>query len=236
MVFVKNTPKIYKMPLLEALVSVIAPHNCLICFSEGDVLCSTCLELEIIPVPSRCYICMKATGEFAVCSSCRHKTSLKRVWVRTAYDDVSSKPILALKFERARAAHKPLAWALANTLPVLPRDVLVVGVPTATSRIRERGYDHIKLTVKALAGKAGLVWSSPLVRMGQAHQFGASRADRLRQLKDAFYVVSPQEVVGKHILLVDDVLTTGATLEIVAKTLKAAGAKQIDAIVFAQKV
>ena len=77
---------------------------------------------------------------------------------------------------------------------------------------------------------------SPVIRVGQTHQFGATRHQRLEQLERAFLVTNPTDVKNKHILLVDDVLTTGATLETLARVLKSAGAKQVDAVVFAQKV
>jgi ComF family protein len=179
---------------------------------------------------------MEATRDFSVCSNCRRKTALRRVWVRTTYDDISSRLILAFKFERARQAYKPLATAMASTSPVFSQDTLLVGVPTSTSRIRERGYDHVGLLVKQCALLTGVMWRTPVVRTGQAHQFGSSRAERRKQLENAFHVISPDEVKGQNILLIDDVLTTGATLETLAKVLNDAGAKRVDALVFAQKV
>ena len=199
-------------------------------------MCDACLETEILPVPSRCYRCQKATRDFAVCTSCRRKSALRHVWVRTIYDTVSSKPLIAFKFERVRAAHIPLGKSLTETTPVIPTDTLVIGTPTATGRIRERGYDHVRLLVRQFAAPMKLTWVTPLVRTGQAHQFGSGRATRLKQLEKAFHVVQPEAVKGKNILLVDDVLTTGATLEALARVLKDAGAKKVDAVVFAQKV
>lgn len=224
------------MPLLETFVSVIAPHSCLICSREGRVLCDVCLELEILSVPSRCYKCQKATKEFSTCVNCFRKSKLGHVWVRTVYDDVTSKVVLKFKLERARAAYLPIGKAMAQLLPLLPEDVVLVGVPTATSRIRQRGYDHVKLLVREISARTGLTWARPVVRFGQMHQFGSTRAVRLEQLENAYKVVSPTDISGKRILLVDDVLTTGATLEMLANALKNAGAKQVDAVVFAQKM
>lgn len=224
------------MPLVEALISIVAPHDCVICGKEGFTLCNTCQAFEINTVPSRCYRCHKATSDYSVCLTCRRKTGLKHVWVRTPYDETSSKLVLSFKFERARSAYKPLSRAILDVLPVLPADTLIVGVPTVTSRVRQRGYDHIKLLVRQIANKTGLIYVSPVVRSGQAHQFGASRTKRREQLLNAFCVANPLLVKDKRILLVDDVLTTGATLETLAEVLKNAGAKQVDAVVFAQKV
>lgn len=224
------------MPILETAISLFAPHKCLVCDKEGAIVCSACMTLEIAEVPSRCYRCLQATKDFATCKSCRSRSKLGHVWVRSLYEDVSSRLVLSFKYERARSAYVPIAKALAETIPLLPQNTIVIGVPTATSRIRQRGYDHTKLIVREFATATGLVWTAPVVRSGQAHQFGSSRQVRRRQLERTFRVVSPNEVKDKSILLVDDVVTTGATLETLAQVLKTAGAKRVDAITFAQKL
>lgn len=224
------------MPLLESFITLLAPHTCVLCETEGEPLCVVCRQLELPPVPSRCYSCQQVTQDYAVCQTCRRNTALRHVWVKTIYDDTTSKVLMSFKFERARAAYRPIAMAMAETLPLLPPDTLLIAMPTATSHIRQRGYDHARLITRHLGSLGGYVWVSPVVRTGQAHQFGASRQERLEQLSSAFHVVDPETVRNKRVLIVDDVLTTGASLETLAKALKDAGAKQVDAVVFAQKV
>jgi predicted amidophosphoribosyltransferase len=73
-----------------------------------------------------------------------------------------------------------------------------------------------------------------LQRFGQAHQVGANRVERIAHLQDALRVVKKPTIQNTHLLLVDDVLTTGATLETAARLLKKAGARQVDALVFSQ--
>jgi predicted amidophosphoribosyltransferase len=75
-----------------------------------------------------------------------------------------------------------------------------------------------------------------LARRGQSRQVGARRMQRTTQLVDAFHPIRPSLIQGAHILLVDDIVTTGASLEAAARVLKQAGAKRIDAVVFAQKI
>src|SRR5882762_6644557 len=91
------------MFMLETLIGLVAPHNCLVCGDEGAPLCSWCFSEYNQAVPSRCYKCSAATGNSAVCAQCRPKTPLKHVWVCTEYQDVAKRLIHAFKYERAQA-------------------------------------------------------------------------------------------------------------------------------------
>jgi ComF family protein len=128
-----------------------------------------------------------------------------------------------------------MAQYMSETLPSFDKSVFIVHVPTATARIRQRGYDQAELIAKNLARTRKLKYSPVLARLGQTRQVGAKRSSRLKQMQNAFYARKPQLIKGSHIILVDDVTTTGATLEAAARVLKLAGAKTVAAITFAQK-
>lgn len=221
------------MRLIDRIFNIFAPYECVNCGQEGSVLCDVCI-LDACPVvPSRCYRCKKLTKDFAICETCRRASLLKHVWVRTEYQGLAKKLIYLLKFRSTRAAAVTIATLMAECLPVLPTETVVVHVPTATSRRRQRGFDHAKSIASHLSKELNLQHEVLIGRKGQTRQVGAKREVRLRQLEDAYFVKKPLD--GKSILLVDDIVTTGATLESAAKVLKAAGAKQINAVVFAQK-
>ncbi len=221
------------MSLIEALVKVAAPHNCIVCGTEGNLICEFCKLNNFIEVPSRCYSCFAATQDFSVCQKCRYKSPLKHVWVHTEYDGAAKQLIHSYKFKLARAGADIMADLMQKTLPFLNTSV-VVAVPTATVRVRQRGFDHTKLLAKKLAAKLDLPNLQALHRVGQTKQVGNKRTTRRTQLAGAFRAT--KSLGGKQILLIDDVVTTGATIEEAAKALKKAGAKSIDAIVFAQKL
>lgn len=113
---------------------------------------------------------------------------------------------------------------------------LVVPVPTATRRIRQRSFDHSALLARTLAPKICLQNANVLGRLGQERQIGAKRSDRLSQPKGNYFVRRSQTIKGRSILLVDDVVTTGATIREVTKVLRRAGAKRIDALIFAKRL
>jgi ComF family protein len=223
------------MFITEKIISIFAPHTCLRCGIEGALLCNTCRMEAILPVPSRCYRCFTATKDFAVCKSCQKQTKLRQVWVASEYEGVAKDLLHYVKFERAQAGAAIIAVQLNETLPYLSNEVTLVHVPTATSRARQRGYDQAQLITKELAHLQKIKASQLLVRMGQARQVGAKRELRKTQLANAFRIYRSYKALPAHVVLVDDVLTTGATLESVAGILRQSGVRRVDAVVFAQK-
>lgn len=182
-------------------------------------------------MPSRCYRCRRLTVEYATCRSCTSR--LRKVWVATEYTGVAKELLYVLKFGRARAGATPIARHITSVLPDLPKDTLVTYVPTDTRRIRQRGYDQAELIAREIARLKGLGCRRLLTRTTHTRQVGATRAVRLKQLETAFLTTRH---IPAHILLVDDVVTTGATLEAIAAVLRQAGARHVDAVVFAQKM
>lgn len=221
------------MALVDSLLSLLAPHRCLACGSEGSLLCAWCKPEACVIVPSRCYSCAAVTKDFATCHKCRRSSPLKHVWVASEYEGIPKQLIHDLKFANARAASAPIADLMMSVLPYFS-DLVVVHVPTATSRRRRRGYDQAELLAKRLSRQLNLKHMTLLTRLGHSRQVGANRAQRKQQLVNSYAVIT-KNVSGMNILLIDDIMTTGATLESAARTLHKAGAKSVSAAVFAQK-
>lgn len=218
---------------LERLISVVAPHTCLSCGKEDTILCENCAETYLSALPSRCYRCHIATSQFAVCPKCRRSVAPKHVWIATEYSGVAKDLIHCFKFERAREAHKPIAKLLDQRLPLLPKDTVVTYLPTTPSRVRVRGYDQSRLIAKEFAYRRGLLCDDLLIRVASTRQVGAGRQTRFDQLREAFEAKHPEKAQGQRVLLIDDVLTTGASIESASLVLKDSGAAVIDVAVFA---
>ena len=154
------------------------------------------------------------------------------VYAVTSYDGLAKEVLHRLKFERARAAADDIAGILA-TRCTGAKQTFVTHVPTADKRVRQRGYDQAALIAQALARRLDLPYSPLLARIGDERQLGQQRTVRTEQLQGAFRPLHTTSLPKAHILLVDDVLTTGATCEAAARTLRAAGASRVSAAVFA---
>lgn len=218
----------------EYIIALVAPHSCIGCGLEGSLLCTWCVE-RLPPVPpSRCYRCKALTREFAPCRGCASR--LRHVWPTTLYEGLAKDILQRYKFARAQAAAEILAEHMNNILPHFPADTVVSYVPTATKRARQRGYDQAELLARSLAVKRELSCKRLVTRLTQTRQVGANRAQRIAQMQHAFCLASPRQPIPKKVLLIDDILTTGATIESVAVVLRSAGVRHVDAAVFAQKV
>jgi ComF family protein len=220
------------MQLFQTILAQLAPHDCLGCRTEGALVCADCRR-TIQPLPERCYHCRRFSPGSRTCKACRGTSELFVVKARAAYTGVAKDLIWRLKFSGAQAAAQEMATMMRSLLDADPTIVLVP-VPTATTRVRKRGYDQALLLARALAKRSGNRYSPALRRLGQHHQVGATRQQRITQLQTAYRCIRPASIQGAHVVLIDDVLTTGATFEAAAKVLKAAGAKHVSGLVFAQ--
>lgn len=222
------------MRLLEHFFSLIAPYQCLNCGREGSLICLWCREEALPEAVSRCYRCNRLTGFGAVCPADRRKSPLKHVFTRTEYEGAAKELVHKMKFSYSIGAAGLIAAELVNTLPALPEGTIIVHVPTITSHVRTRGFDHARRIAAELSKATGLPHVPALSRIGQHRQVGSKLHKRLSGMEGVFRTNQEYMIKGAPILLVDDVVTTGATLEAAARLLKSAGAKSVDAVVFAR--
>jgi len=219
------------MSIIEQLLRIIAPHHCLGCNKEGYILCAACARG--LPVPAAlCYRC-GAGADGNLCLPCRKVAGVAGVLSVTSYSGLAKEVVHQLKFERTSGAAADIAHALAARFALSEYGSIVTYVPTASVRIRTRGYDQAALIARATAREVGLPFYSILGRSSNNRQVGKDRAVRKQQMQGAFYARKPRTIANRDVLLVDDVITTGSTCEAAAAQLIKAGARHVTLLTFA---
>jgi len=147
------------------------------------------------------------------------------------YEGCLKETIHKFKFKRQRYLAQFLGPLMADvfwTCPAYQEGQVVVPVPLAPSRLRERGFNQAELLAREVAGALNLPLCSALVKVREtAPQTSLKREQRMDNLKEAFKVEDPFLIAGRTVLLIDDVFTTGATVGECSRVLTNAGAKEV---------
>jgi ComF family protein len=139
-----------------------------------------------------------------------------------------------MKFGAAREACSVLGEMMSSAIGILPKEAVIVPVPTASSHIRERGFDHAALLARRIAHVQGVRLEQPLARMSRTKQRGLGREERFENAANAFKMKGLLKTNVPY-LLVDDVATTGASLNAASRLLKQAGAQNVWVAVAARR-
>jgi ComF family protein len=207
--------------MIDKLLKIIAPHHCKNCNQIGGSLCEHC-KYDIINTEfEECLSCMMPSS--GLCQEC--KRSYSRAWCVSELKNPIKELLYDLKFDNNRAAAKDIADLLHGRVDFLPNDTIVTHLPTLPSHIRRRGYDQSALIAKHFAKKRKLKFKNTLYRSTKTHQRDSTAKQRWTQAKNAFGVSKVE--AGRTYFLIDDVVTTGASIEYAAKCLIENGAKEV---------
>jgi ComF family protein len=222
------------------LLALIVPPVCAVCREpepRGDPVCLECRS-RLVPLRDpRCRRCgAPVTQRSNVCRECRGRgLAFGHAWSAFAYEGVAREVVSALKSRGLLALGSFMASELAARAP---RDFLqgvVVPVPAHAGRLRRRGFNQARAIAEALGAQASLPARDLLGRSRAPAQVGLERRARLETARGSVFL-QPGAQAPPCALLVDDVYTTGATLDACARALIDAGAGQVRAISFARAV
>jgi ComF family protein len=216
---------------IRELEEFALPQRCPGCgepAAAARLLCEACWDrIPALSFPV-CAHCLTRGAEPVGCG--RHPGS--RVWPALVYDERAALLVHALKYGQRPGLAAALGERLAPAVPAAPAPDLVTAVPLHAARRRERGYNQAWLLAEAVAGRLGVPALEGTLTRERATPAQA-RLDperRRRNLAGAFRAAEPRRLRGRRIMIVDDVLTTGATLEACLETLTAAGAHAVGAV------
>ena len=234
--------------ILENILDIFFPKRCINCQKEGSYLCNDCLSLIEISPKDYCPFCYppKETENGKTCRL-HHQKNLDGLIAATSYQDkIVRKAILSLKYKPyIKDLAKPLTLLIIAHLNLLNNkpnfhNFVLVPIPSDKSRLKRRGFNQAEEIAKELAKslKETTFSKNILIKSKKTKpQAELLRKGREKNIKGAFKVDIKRLdfIKNRKILLVDDVFTTGATMEEAAKVLKKAGASKVWGIVVARE-
>jgi len=232
---------------INFILNLIFPIQCLSCGREDEWLCFNCLDKikKINQLQKVCPICNRegfSNGQ--TCPECKNNFCLDKVFITANYEnELIQKLIKNFKYNFIKDLRIPIAEImldffnqinLINKLPLI--NFVVLPSPITKKRRRWRGFNQAELLAEIIAKKLNLSYLPDLITKNKNTQEQAelSRKKRLVNVQGSFSLNCQDSIASKNFLIIDDVITTGATLGELAKVLKDNGAKKIWGLVIAK--
>lgn len=219
---------------------MLFPPHCVSCGKGGAFFCRKCHHKLIYLQAPLCVRCSKPISAGIVCSKCQSQTwDIDGICSVFKYGGAIRQAIIQFKYQNIKALADPLSYFLAEYLR--QRDLsfdVIIPVPIHKRRLRERGYNQSSL----LAQRISRMTRTPVVEgalIRTKHTPSQAKSDsvdqRRKNIRNAFKCVG-RDISGKRILLIDDVCTSGSTLNSCATSLKAAGATSVWGLTLAKEI
>ena len=228
------------------VLNLVFPLSCAGCGAQDMHLCAPCAAAIPMYAPA-CFVCKKLVPAHGVlsagrtCTPCRKKSCIYAFFSPFSYGHPAIRSLLHnLKYRRMHSIAPILGNLVVTSLAfyrvALPKDTLLIPVPLHPSRERMRGFNQSLLITKVVGENLGISTRGDLLKKVKKTrpQMKLTREERLRNVLDVFSVSDTDAIYHKTCILMDDIKTTGATLESAARALKRAGAKKIFVITVAR--
>ena len=221
-------------------LDLLFPKFCVNYGACGNHMCLECYQTIENSITRTCFYCGRISSGGKVCVQCtsKHKQQFRQlVWAGSYKNEALKSMIHGLKYGKLLYLAEIMAEMLAQSLSAsgVPLDVVTVPVPLFWEKEKKREFNQSELIVRHLSKRLNLHGGMALRRIKETKsQVGLDREKRIENVENAFKCVDKRMIKGKVVLLVDDVATTGSTLNECAKALITAGAKKVIAAVVAR--
>lgn len=223
--------------LRDLALDFVFPPRCAACGGHGSILHDRCVAAMPVAEPPRCSRCWDASPTDP-CGACeRHPPAFDGLRSLYVMDGGAREAVHSLKYRGHAAAARPMARLMAAHARAVPFDVdVVTAVPLVGRRQRVRGYNQSGLLGREVARALGLPFDGRALRRvrGSPPQARTATPEERRQNVDGAFRGDAARTAGRRILLIDDVATTGATLNACARALKDAGAREVWCLTWAR--
>ena len=219
------------------LLDLFFPKFCIGCNTEGTWLCQNC-KGEILPVQMQvCPKCNKMSQSGKYCLRCGKDSALKGIVVSLYFEEGATKELIHnFKYNSIKELTPFLGEKMVQVLRDNPTKIdIITFVPVHVMRMASRGYNQAELLAEYVSQKIEIKIEKLLTKTRNTkRQVGLKRQQRKNNLSGAFKANQNVDISNKKILIIDDVTTTGQTLEECAKVLKNAGAKEVWGLVISR--
>lgn len=240
----KNSPITRQTKILikrskNYLLDLILPKECLGCGLEGAWLCPDCRRQTISLKSFFCPKCQKLNQNGEFCHACRKDSNLAGIIIAAHYQKGALKEAIHVyKYEGIwgeleNYLAKLLIKRLTNHLPSGKK--VIIPIPLHYKKQMERGFNQAERLARIISRKFNLPLETKAIKRIKEtdSQANLKKKDRLKNIKGAFKIKSAKNIKGRTILLLDDVATTGTTLNEAARVLKKNGARRVWGVVIA---
>lgn len=236
--------------LKSFILDILFPRRCLGCDilltdEFGHYICRACLRGIKFQNTFACTFCASPVVKGVTCPYCRQDHSLDRLLVVTSYENTVIKRIIkSTKYRFVRKLAEQIGSLMANYVKKQAgrwqdlNSIIIVPVPLHPKRLRWRGFNHAEIMAKTVGQEFGFEIITDALTRVRDNKPQADLPDQKSRIANmamgTFQCICPALVRDQQILLIDDLSTTGSTLEDCARALKGAGAKEVTGLVFAR--
>ncbi|MDD4074048.1 MAG: ComF family protein [Candidatus Pacebacteria bacterium] len=223
---------------MKKLIDIFFPKKCINCQKEGSYLCEDCLSL--IDVNPFIYCLCDKMEKIHKCEKCKHRY-LDRIYSACSFkNSIVQNAIHKLKYSYIKELSIPLSFLIIKHLQevscLIDEDFVIIPIPLSNKRKRARGFNQSEEIAKIISETTGLKLFTDCIEKikNNKAQVELNKEERLKNISGVYKV--KKDILGLNIILIDDVYTTGATMEECAKILKEKGANSVWGVTVAREI